>query len=173
MYRLHLIHCGQAQLAHRLRAQLASDLADLGFDPGRLDILENADSHTSDTIALGLYLASVEGRSDRGCNERIERLAATSIPIVPLVAAGAGFADLVPDTLHPINAFDTSSLPKVSATVLRWLGLLDRDAKARPSLKNTGGVKGAACFDWQKWQCSASWHEKSFLAFTTSATFFG
>ena len=68
MYRLHLIHCGQAELADRLRGQLASDLADLGCDPGRLDILENDDSHTSDTIALGLYLASVEGRSDHGCN---------------------------------------------------------------------------------------------------------
>ena len=64
----------------------------------RLEILENEVTGSGDRIALGLYIASAAGRSDLGCREQIERLIAASVPVVPLIEAGAAFSDGVPDS---------------------------------------------------------------------------
>jgi TIR domain len=140
MYRLYLIHSGPAALVQRLVNQFLSDLSELKFDSGRLEILENEMRDPGDRITLGLYVASTAGRNDPGCREQIERLIAASVPIVPLIEAGAAFSDVVPDSLHPINALDMVSLAKVSAAVLRWLGLTEKHRRVFVSYRRSDSL---------------------------------
>jgi hypothetical protein len=126
MYRLHFIHRGRDKLVQEITARLRSDLRDLGCDPSLVDVLENQSCDGSETIVLGLYLASVEGQSDADCNAQIARLMADSVPVIPVVGRNDIFRDVVPESLHPINALDTASLAKISAAVLRWLGLTEK-----------------------------------------------
>ena len=140
MYRLHLIHRGRNEFAQLLRDQISSDLRDLRCDPARLNIVEAEIPSARDAISLGVYLASAEGRSDRACCEQIERLMAMSIPVVPVVSAGTNFSDVVPDSLHPINALGTSSLAKISASVLRWLGLTEKHRRVFVSYRRSDAL---------------------------------
>jgi TIR domain len=140
MYRLYLIHSDPAVVVQRLVNQLLSDLRELKFDSGRLEILENEVREPGERIALGLYVASTAGRSDPSCREQIERLTAASVPVVPLIEASAAFSDVVPDSLHPINALDTASLAKVSAAVLRWLGLTEKHRRVFVSYRRSDSL---------------------------------
>lgn len=140
MYRLQLVHRSRDQLAQEVSAQLISDLQRLGFDPAKLEIAENTASDVIDNIALGLYLGSVEGRTDESCKQQIAQLRANSVPVVPVVRVGDNFSDVVPDSLHPINALDTSSLAKVSAAVLRWLGLTERHRRVFVSYRRSDSL---------------------------------
>lgn len=137
MYRLHLIHHDRANLAGELAARLNSELRDLGTDPSRLDIVENQATDDSDTIVLALYLASAAGRGSDKCKQHIAELMGKSVPLVPLVDVGDTFVDVVPDALHPINALDTSSLTKVTAAVLRWLGLTEKHRRVFVSYRRS------------------------------------
>lgn len=140
MYRLYFIHCGCGELAKEISALLVSELRSLGCDPSRLEIVENAGSDDAENIALGLYLASAEGLSDVRCNEQIARLTAESIPVVPVVCVGDTFSSVVPASLQPINALDTSSLSKVCAAVLRWLGLTEKHRRVFVSYRRSDSL---------------------------------
>lgn len=140
MYRLHLIHRGSGEFVQQLVIQLRSDLGELGFDPLHLEILENEVANPHDAVALGLYVGSAAGCADPKCRELIERLLEGSVPVVPLVNAGANFSDVVPDSLHPINAMTTSSLSKISAAVLRWLGLTEKHRRVFVSYRRSDSL---------------------------------
>jgi hypothetical protein len=140
MYRLYLIHRDSAEFVQRLANQIKSDLRTLGCDPAQLEILENQSSRSDDAIALGLYIASIAGRSDESCRQQAEKLIMANVPVVPLVEASAKFDEVVPDLLHPINALDRSSLSKVSAAVLRWLGLTEKQRRVFVSYRRSDSL---------------------------------
>jgi TIR domain len=140
MYRLYLIHSGSAEFVQRLANQIESDLRTLGCDPAQLEMLENQSSRSDDAIALGLYIASIAGRSDESCCQQVKQLITENVPVVPLVEASAKFDEVVPDLLHPINALERSSLSKVSAAVLRWLGLTEKQRRVFVSYRRSDSL---------------------------------
>ncbi len=63
-----------------------------------------------------------------------------SIPVLPVVGVGDVFDDVVPKSLHPINALDTSSLAKISAAALRWLGLTEKHRRVFVSYRRSDSL---------------------------------
>ena len=140
MYRLYLIHRGSAEFVQRLTNQIVSDLCSLGCDPAQLEILENQSSRSDDAITLGLYIGTLAACSDDSCRQQVEQLITANVPMVPLIEASAKFDEVVPDLLHPINALDRSSLSKVSAAVLRWLGLTEKQRRVFVSYRRSDSL---------------------------------
>ena len=140
MYRLILIHDDRAAWAADLQRQVSADLQDLGIDPRVLTIKANQTAVPADAVALGLYLASAQGRSSAGCLQGIDTLRASDVAVVPVVAPGDDFHTVVPDSLHPINALSAASLAGVSAAVLRWLGLTEKHRRVFVSYRRTDAL---------------------------------
>jgi SLOG cluster3 family/TIR domain len=140
MYRLYVVHRGSTGLVEELINHLLSKLQNLHFDPAKLEILVNQMVDPGDYIALGLYFGSNAASTDPECREQIESLKKASIPVVPLVVAGADFQEFVPNSLHPINALDRSSLVKASTAVLHLLGLTEKHRRVFVSYQRSDSL---------------------------------
>lgn len=144
-YRLHLIHADQKEIADLIAARMRSELGELGYDQGLLQVESGYSPPLPPaTLACGLYIGSVQGKGDAACDRQIGAMKSDSIPVVPLVRDGDNFAAVTPDSLHPINAMHWKG-PESAATVvahaLRLLGLTEKQRRVFISYRRSDALK--------------------------------
>src|SRR6266705_5446802 len=140
LYQLFLIHSDRDRLASELQHKIEDQLKGLRIDRNLLEVSTTVSSVSRDRIAVGVYLASQKGSSDRDCLDAIERLQKADLPVIPVISGGDRFTDVVPAALHPINAFTDGSFESIAAALLRWLGLTEKHRRVFVSYRRSDGL---------------------------------
>ena len=140
LYQLFLIHSDRNRLASELQQRINDQLKELRIDPNLLEVSLDVSSISQDRIAVGVYLASRQGCSDRSCLDAIELLQKADLPVIPVVSGGDRFADVVPPALQLINAFTDTAPESVAAALLRLLGLTEKHRRVFVSYRRTDAL---------------------------------
>jgi len=139
-YQLFLIHSDRNGLASELQQRINDQLKELRIDPNLLEVSLGVSSISRDRIAVGVYLASQRGFSDRSCLDAIELLQKADLPVIPVLSGGDRFADVVPPALQLIHAFTDTAPDSVAAALLRLLGLTEKHRRVFVSYRRSDAL---------------------------------
>jgi len=145
-YQLLLLYADHSDVVKSVGEKVVEELQGLCIETSTLRIEHNprpdATSHDIPTVAL--FIGSPSAKQDASLVTLVNRIFAANAPVVPVVVKGEKFDEVVPESLHPINALEWKeprSSNKIAAWVLRLLGLTEKQRRVFVSYRRSDALR--------------------------------
>jgi hypothetical protein len=145
-YQLLFLYTDHSDVVKAVCDKIIEELQALCIGTGNLRIEHNpgADTLSNEVPTVALFIGSSSAKHNPSLIALVDRIFATNTPVVPVVVKAEKFGDVVPESLHPINALEwrePRSSSKIAAWVLRLIGLTEKQRRVFVSYRRFDALK--------------------------------